>query len=130
LITATFQDYPYAKEDKNVKWYILATQGYHLCSLIEHFLMPRRNDFVEMALHHIVTIYLYTGCYLMNCYQIGAVIALLHDVADITTTACKAFAETKFKISTIVIFITNTIVWAYTRNIVFPWIIYNILFNI
>ena len=66
----------------------------------------------------------------MNCKEIGAVIALLHDTADITTPACKGLGETKFKKSTIVVFITNMIVWAYTRNIVFPWIIYNILFNI
>ena len=83
-----------------------------------------------MALHHIVTIYLFTGCYLMNCKEIGAVIAFLHDIADITTPLTKSFAESKFKIQTIFVFFTNLIIWALTRNVVFPWIIYNIIYNI
>lgn len=109
---------------------MLVTQGYHLGSLITHFLEDRRNDFVEMALHHTVTIYLFSGCYLMNSMEIGAVIAFLHDMADITTPLCKGFGESKYKTATIVVFFMNMVVWAYTRLVVFPWIIYNILFNI
>lgn len=101
-----------------------------MASLITHFLTTRRNDFVEMALHHIVTIYLYSGCYLMNSMDIGAVIVFLHDIADITTPFCKTLSETIYKKMTIAFFITNAVVWGYTRNFVFPWIIYNILFNI
>ena len=130
MITETFKGYPYPPKNDKVKLYMLVTQGYHLGSLVQHFFSTRRNDFIEMALHHIVTIYLYCGCYMMNCTEIGAVIAFLHDIADITTPFCKGLGETKFKNATIIVFITNMLLWAYTRNVVFPYIIYNIIFNI
>merc|ERR1719329_1914476 len=66
----------------------------------------------------------------MNSIEIGAVIAFLHDIADITTPLCKGIGESKYKTATIVGFFINMVVWAYTRIVVFPWIIYNILFNI
>lgn len=110
--------------------YILVTQGYHLTSLLLHFFGERRNDFVEMALHHIVTIYLFSGCYLINCIDIGSVIAFLHDIADVTTSLTKCFAESKYKLGTIFFFILNMMIWAYTRNLILPMLIYDIYFNI
>lgn len=82
-----------------------------------------------MTMHHIVTIYLYSGCYLINCCDIGATIAFLHDLADVTTSLTKALGETTYKKTTIVFFITNMVVWAYTRNLVLPYLIFNIAFR-
>ena len=101
-----------------------------MASLVSHFFATRRNDFVEMALHHFVTIYLYSGCYLLNCTEIGTVIAFLHDIADITTPLTKTLNETHFETATVIVFLFNTLSWAYTRNYVFVLIIYNIIFNI
>ena len=132
-IVDTFRGYPYAPQnpqEEMVKLYMLVTQGYHLESLISHFVLERRNDYIEMALHHIVTIYLYSGCYLMNCTQIGAVIAFLHDVADVTTPLCKMWSETRYSHIAIACFISNVFLWGYTRNLVFPWVIYSIIFKI
>lgn len=128
-IANAFKDYPYTVVSQKLKDYIVITQGYHLTSLIIHLTSERRNDFVEMTLHHIVAMYLFSGCYLINCIDIGSVCAFLHDLADVTTSLVKAFGETNYKTCTIVCFITNMLVWAYTRNLILPYIIYNIAFN-
>lgn len=88
-----------------------------------HFLSPRKNDFVEMALHHIVAFYLFSGCYLCNVWEMGSVIAFLHDVADITTNIVKALAETKYGNVTAGFFVYHMAVWFYTRNLLLPYFI-------
>ena len=94
--------------------------GYHVGGLITHFLGTRRSDFVEMGLHHILSLYLYGGAYLYNLLEVGCVIAFLHDTADITTNVVKALAETKLKMPTAIVFITHMVIWFYTRNFLLP----------
>ena len=91
-----------------------------------HFATSRKNDFVEMGLHHIVAMYLFGGCYLFQAWECGGVIALLHDIADVTTGIVKCLAETKFSNATAIFFVTHMGIWAYTRLIILPWMIYMI----
>lgn len=118
--------FPYSYHRPGLKQLILVLSGYHLGGLVTHFLTSRKNDFIEMGLHHIVAIYLYGGCYLFNATQIGSVIALIHDIADITTGLTKALAETKYGTATAVAFVTHMILWFYTRLVLLPWSIYMI----
>lgn len=119
-----FDDFPYPKHAPLLGEYLLITMGYHVGGLINHFFHARKNDFVEMALHHIVAIYLFGGCYLCNVWEGGSVIALLHDIADITTNLVKMSAESKYGTATAIIFVTHMIIWFYTRNLLLPWMIY------
>ena len=48
-----------------------------------HFTGPRKSDFIEMGLHHMSTIYLLFGSYMMNNWEVGVVIAYLHDFTDV-----------------------------------------------
>lgn len=73
-----------------------------------------------MALHHLVSVFLYGGCYLYNAWEIGAVIALIHDIADITTSMIKVLAETNYTITTVSVFLFHMALWFYTRNYGLP----------
>lgn len=90
--------------------------GYHVGSVINHFIGVKRTDFIEMALHHSVSVFLYGGCYLYNAWEIGGVIALIHDIADITTSMIKVLAETDYKYTTVAVFLFHMGLWFYTRN--------------
>jgi len=79
-----------------------------------------------MGMHHIVAVYLFGGAYLYNAWEIGSVIAFLHDIADITTNIVKALAESKYKTPTAIAFVTHMLIWFYTRNIILPYCIYRI----
>lgn len=111
-----FEGYPYPKHASQLKELILILMGYHVGSLLNHMIGVKRNDFLEMTLHHMVTVFLLGGCYLYNAWEIGAVIVLLHDIADITTSMIKVLAETNFKYSTLAVTLLNLGLWGWTRN--------------
>jgi hypothetical protein len=48
-----------------------------------------RSDWIEMWIHHAVTITLITISYLINLQRIGAIIMLVHDIADIFLESAK-----------------------------------------
>lgn len=92
-----------------------------------HIFTPnRRNDFVEMALHHLVTVYLFGGLYLLNTLEVGSAIAFLHDIADIFVNIVKFSGETEHDNLSAFLMIVHMIVWAYTRLITLPYMIYQI----
>lgn len=98
--------------------------GFHLNALVNHITAKKKShDFVEMVVHHLVTFYLYGFSYLSNCF-IGAVIAVLHDVADIFVCIARFWGESKWTWPGGVALIITIILWGYTRCIVFPKIIY------
>ena len=101
--------------------------GYHVGGLVVHFFGPRKNDFVEMGLHHIVTLNLYAGMYLFNIWETGCPIALLHDIADILVNFTKLFSETKYStIGGVLGGAALMPIWFYTRCLVLPFMIYKL----
>jgi len=60
--------------------------SYHTGALIVHLFDVRKNDFLEMLLHHTVTMYLYGFSYMFNVWETATVIAYLHDCCEITVS--------------------------------------------
>jgi hypothetical protein len=90
------------------------------------FFAERLSDWEEMMLHHIATSCLYFGYIFSNHQGIGAVIAFLHDIADIWATAAKGFNSTKYNTGAVICFVIMVITWFYTRLVVLPLVIYSI----
>ena len=121
-----FKGAPYVQHASYLKEYYLLVTGYHLSQLIVHGFGTKRNDFVEMFLHHLVTIYLMFGSYLFNCWECGAIIIFLHDFSDIFGALTKFFGNMVYeKISMISLFMLMG-TWFWTRCLTFPIIIYQI----
>lgn len=112
--------YPYVKYPLGFKWYYLGSLGYHVHQTIQHLQHPARNDFVEMILHHVVTIMLYSFSYLINLSECGATIAFLHDTADIFASFVRCFTETRFVPILLVNVGGMVLTWGYTRLFVLP----------
>ena len=93
-ILKSFENAYFHDHEPQLGNYFLVTSGYHVSSLITHFVGNKKNDFLEMGLHHIVALYLFGGVYLANFFETGAVIAVLHDIADIGTNFTKFFSDT------------------------------------
>jgi hypothetical protein len=83
-----------------------------------------RNDFVEMFLHHVVTLILYGFSYMINFTNTGAIVMYLHDWADIFTAFVRCFTETTFTPLSVLSVIGMATSWFYTRIYIFPQIIY------
>lgn len=119
------QNYPYQHPDtrEGIFWFLVLQLGFHVQAMIRMFVYQEKTkDIFEMTLHEIVTIYLYGGCYLMNFWEIGAVISWLHSVSDILIMLSKILSQTEYGISAAVVFLIEMMIWFYTRLIVFPWI--------
>ena len=92
----------------------------HTGGLLVHLYDARRNDFLEMLLHHTVTIYLLGFSYMFNVWETGTVVLFLHDSGEITVSLTRLFTETEYKKTTVGVFLSNTAIWFYARLIVFP----------
>lgn len=102
----------------------MGSQGYHLYSLIKHVCSPIRNDFVEMLLHHVLTITLYTESYMCYQTQFGSVIMFMHDWADLPTMMVRIFVETSHTNIASFFAVLMALTWGYSRLVIFPQIIY------
>jgi hypothetical protein len=51
-----------------------------------------------MLLHHIITVTLYVGGYMMNFLTMAMITVLCLDIADLFVSFARAVSETKYKI--------------------------------
>ena len=105
--------------------YSLYTYGYHFGDLIQHLFFDKHSsDFEEMLLHHIAAVSLYF-CYIFgNVVPFGAVIAYLHDLADIFGRMSKGLNCLVYQDSSAVAFVMCMIVWFITRIYCLPQMIW------
>ena len=120
-----FDDFPYQKHCDQLGTLQLMLMSYHTGALIVHIFDTRKNDFVEMLLHHSVTLYLYGFSYIFNLWETATVIAYLHDMSDITVCLTRLFIETEYKKCALFWFLTNAAIWFYVRLYVFPQLVYD-----
>jgi len=80
--------------------------GFHLGALLNQLIFEDRekSDFIEMTLHHLVTVYLYGFSYMSNVF-IGAPVAFLHNWADVIVSFTRVWAESEYKVTTFISFV-------------------------
>jgi len=120
----SWKDFPYQEHAPGLKYYYLILMGYHCGNLIAIFLQNKRNDFIEMGLHHILAVQLIGGSYLLNIWELGSIVFLVHDMSDAMIAIPRALGNTIFKTATVYFFWIMLAVWVYTRMTVFPYLIY------
>jgi len=77
-----------------------------------------------MLIHHLATNCLYF-CYIFSgTVPFGAIVAYLHDLADIPANTGKVLSSTTYEKSSIVVGLVLMILWCHTRCILLPKIIY------
>lgn len=96
--------------------------------LLEH----RRKDFVEMQIHHWVTVSLIFVSYINGCNHIGAVIMVLFDPADVPLHLAKLFKYTAdatqkatYQTAADILFAFFAVVFLATRLICYPYVVWS-----
>lgn len=79
-----------------------------------------------MFMHHVATCTLYFG-YIFANFMTGAVVAYLHDIADVPASICKYYTSRPTSTPLVAWFITVIVVWFLTRLMGLPLFIYSIL---
>jgi ceramide synthetase len=118
-----FQGYPYQKfNDLDLlKTYLQIQLGYHIYSLIIHIVREAKNDFIEMLLHHLMTVSLVALAYMMNYLSVSALVLLCHDFSDVFGYFMRITVDTDYKKVIIFAYASLLLSWFYMRLIVFPF---------
>ena len=77
-----FSDSPF-RAGSDIQFYYSYAIGFYLAELIAIFVEPKRSDFLEYLLHHVVTLYLVTFSWMGYETRIGTYVLLIHDISDI-----------------------------------------------
>lgn len=120
--------YPNHPLTLKLKYYYLLQFSYY----VEQFLVLlvyhgyRKSDYVELFIHHLVTLTLLLFSYLLNFHRIGLVVLVLHDVSDVFLHIAKAFHYAKAEILKSFFFGIFAIVFFITRLVILPIVIFSI----
>jgi ceramide synthetase len=80
-------------------------------------------DFLEMMLHHSVTVLLMSFAYICNYVRIGMIVLVLHDFGDIFSYLIKIVVDTSNTSLKVGSYILLLLSWGGSRLILFPMVI-------
>ena len=109
-----------------IHWYYVYQLGFYFAELYAIFVEPKRSDFVEYVIHHIVTIVLIAVSYVAHEHRVGAMIIFIHDVPDVILCFTKLFLYTGLDNASSATFVLFTATFAFLRLYCFPLITYTI----
>jgi len=118
-----FNGYPYQEfaAHEDIKFYLTIQLGYHIFSLVQHMLNKAKNDYIDMLLHHFMTVALVGLAYFMNYLAISVLVLLVHDISDVFGYLVRIFIDTEYKNLTVLSYAGLLVSWLYFRLIVLPF---------
>ena len=72
-------DHPKHTVTNDIYWYYTLELAFYFSLLVTQFFDVKRKDWLQMFVHHIVTILLLLFSYACNFTRVGAVVLFLHD---------------------------------------------------
>ena len=109
-----------------LKVYYFAEITFYFSLLFSQFSDTKRKDFAQQFVHHVVTLVLLLGSYILSMYRFGAVIMFIHDTADFWLESAKLTNYAKMQKVCDVLFGIFAILFFVTRVIYYPgWVAYS-----
>ncbi|TNV77510.1 hypothetical protein FGO68_gene12011 [Halteria grandinella] len=124
-----FTHYPYWEHPKYYTEFYMTCLGYNVAGLLQELFFEDRgrSDYLEMLIHHLITVYLVFFGYATNIFM-GAPVILVHNASDTLISFVRVINESKYYGKGIFIFIPSLIVWIYMRCMTFPQLLYTVIF--
>jgi TLC domain len=78
------ENWPVVHKVKYLNYFYMIKLGHHFHNFLEHTIMKlAESDWIEMTLHHILTIGVMFYSYYFNMYDVGVPVLLIHDIGDL-----------------------------------------------
>ena len=118
-----YKGWPYIDNSTvpNLGMYQMIQLGFHAHILVTHFTENPKKNYIEMLLHHTLTILLIVLGYFFNMHNGASMTLLVHDVSDIFVSAARAMMDTNYKGALLFFYAMLMITWGYLRLYVFPF---------
>lgn len=104
-----------------VRWYYFLSMGHYIHLFVTQFFEPKRKDWWEMFIHHIVTMLLLFFSYFVQFTRIGVIVLLCHDGSDIFLELAKLFNYLKMGTLCDVTFSVFALAFFIGRLVIYPW---------
>ena len=109
----------------DLKVYYFAEISFYFSLLFSIFYDTKRKDFVQQFIHHVTTLTLLIGSYIISTYRFAAVIMFIHDTSDFWLEAAKLTNYAKLQKVCDVLFGIFAVLFFLTRLIYYPgWVAY------
>ncbi|XP_051131797.1 ceramide synthase LOH2-like isoform X2 [Andrographis paniculata] len=99
--------------------------GFYIYSIIALITWEtRRKDFSVSISHHVITLILIAGSYVLRIFRVGTMLLALHDASDVFLEAAKVFKYSEREFEASLFFGFFALSWLLLRLVYFPfWII-------
>lgn len=127
IVHNIFNPYPPPRSEYVQMYYMLAL-GFYASAIV--FLVAydtRRSDFLQLFVHHIVTIALVWISYIYGYTRVGSLIIALHDLGDIFLYAATTLNKLRFTGLDTAVFAVFAVTFYVSRLVVFPRLVYGVL---
>uniref|UniRef100_A0A336M9V8 CSON014200 protein n=1 Tax=Culicoides sonorensis TaxID=179676 RepID=A0A336M9V8_CULSO len=125
-----WRDFPHHSLDSDLHLLYFMVLTFYWSLLFAHFTEPRRLDFYQMLLHHVLTISLINITFIANYHKFFHFVIVLHDVVEYLLHIIKALKYAKFERSATILYIIFVILWTPTRLYICPtYVLYPLIFE-
>jgi hypothetical protein len=126
-----WKNWPHQNVPDNVWWYYIIETGFYWSLLFSTIVFDvRRADFMQMMLHHFVTILLLSLSFSINFIRVGTLVLLSHDAADILLDLLKLFRYANWDMALNVGYLVFMAIWISSRLIYYPfWVINSTIYD-
>jgi len=109
----------------SLKVYYFMEITFYFSLLFSQFSDTKRKDFIQQFIHHVVTLTLLLGSYILSFYRFGATIMFIHDTADFWLESAKLTNYAKLQKVCDILFGIFAGLFFLTRLIYYPiWVAY------
>jgi len=113
---------------QEMKWYYYMELSFYVSLLISQFTDTKRKDFFQLFVHHILTIILIIGSYIIAHFRFGAIIMLLHDSSDYWLEGAKIANYAKTQKLCDILFVVFAVTFFLSRWVYFPfWVMWTFI---
>ena len=116
---------PHAFLSNELKCYILLYLGRYFQGLVSVFLEHKRKDFLEMLIHHSVTVMLIGLSYTHQYNRVGVVVMLLLDIGDVPLHLAKLCKYMNRDGAADVFFVLFGVSFFLSRLVVYPYVVWS-----